>query len=413
MQGKNYVSFSVDNRIKIHEYLERVVPEMSEYMDLHRDSEYFMFYKYITHSDIISSGKATQPGCHYNNLLYYIDEKAMLDIEDKTEKPFQTAKQSNIGLKKEVYEKTGLPNPRDLKDHQYLVNDYYNVYVSKENLKYFNSRYTTRIFDKLSKMYSAASWSQDKLDLIYSNDKFKKIDLHCAVHGLGMSIDEDFHKIRHNLFKGDVFILLFEIKEGKGNLFVLFEKNPIFFNLLGLTNDSYLKYQQNLQRRTQLALKEKQLNVPEEVTRKQQNAWRNMLAKEMMGYTQSDDQVMCPFTYIQCSYSELGALYVASHIKGFSDPNTSDREKYDINNGLLLCSNADALFDKHLITVGEDKELIFSFLLDDKFKLKSQLMLSMPIFKAVLNDERMRYLAYHRHKFEECEAARKRGVYTE
>ena len=106
-------------------------------------------------------------------------------------------------------------------------------------------------------------------------------------------------------------------------------------------------------------------------------------------------------------------MYVASHIKGFSDPNTSDTEKYDINNGLLLCSNADALFDKHLITVGEDKELVFSFLLDDKFKLKSQLMLSMPIFKAVLNDERMRYLAYHRHKFEECEAARKRGVYTE
>lgn len=413
MQGKNYISFSVDDRNKIHDYLEKTAPEMADYMDINKNSSYYMFYKYITHSDIITKGKATKPNSHYDNLLYYINEQAMRDIENKTEKAFQTAHQSNIGLKKEVYEKTGLPNPRDLSEHQYKINDYYNVFISKENLKYFVSRYTTRVFDKLNKMYSSSSWDSEKLDVVFSEGSFKEIELHCAVHGLGMSSDTDFHKIRHNLFKGDVFILLFEIKEGKGNLFILFEKNPIFFNLLGLTNNSYLKYQQNLQRRTQLALQEKALDIPEFVTRKQQKAWRDMLAKEMMGYTQSDDQVMCPFTYIQCSYYELGALYVASHIKGFSDPNTSDKEKYDINNGLLLCSNADALFDKHLITVGEDKELVFSFLLEDNFKLKSQLMLSLPIFKDVLNEERMKYLEYHRHKFEECEEARKKGVFIE
>ena len=89
--------------------------------------------------------------------------------------------------------------------------------------------------------------------------------------------------------------------------------------------------------------------------------------------------------------------------------NTLNEEKYDINNGLLLSANADALFDKHLITISENKELVFSYLLDGDDRLKNQLLLLQPIFKPILNEKRMQYLAYHRQVFERKEQERKRN----
>lgn len=77
------------------------------------------------------------------------------------------------------------------------------------------------------------------------------------------------------------------------------------------------------------------------------------------------------------------------NIKGFSDPNTTNEEKNDVNNGLLICANANALFDKRLITINENKEIEFSFLLDDDIRLKIQLLLMQPIFKPIVNKKRM------------------------
>lgn len=47
------------------------------------------------------------------------------------------------------------------------------------------------------------------------------------------------------------------------------------------------------------------------------------------------------------------SMLVASHIKKWSDC-VNDAERLDDNNGLLLCSHHDALFDKHLITFDEN-----------------------------------------------------------
>ena len=103
----------------------------------------------------------------------------------------------------------------------------------------------------------------------------------------------------------------------------------------------------------------------------------------------------------------MGSLFIASHIKGFSDPNTTNEEKYDINNGIIICANADALFDKHLITINQNKQIVFSFLLDDDIRLKSQLLLMQPIFQPILNEKRMEYLKYHREVFKKLEVLRK------
>ena len=205
---------------------------------------------------------------------------------------------------------------------------------------------------------------------------------------------------------------MFELSAQEKKMCILLEENPAFFSIIGESNKAYEEYQHKVRSRQirQAVLKDNAIDDLQRfdaVTRQQQSAWRRMLANEMMGYTQVNDQVFCPFTYITANFEQLGALFVASHIKGFSDKATTDEEKYDINNGLLLCANADALFDKHLITVNENKELIFSFLLDGDMVLKHQLLLLQPIFKPILNEKRMQYLAYHRRIFFEKEEQRK------
>lgn len=406
--------FILDNKDKIEDFMDIISQTMANYIKSSKH-QFVLLYKYLTHSDLATFGKATQVNSLDKNLLYYMQPSEMLAIEQKTLKPFQTTHQSCIGLKKIFYDKIGLPNPRDV--DPYLINDYMNVYLVNDTLTYFTPSYTKHVFEKLNKNISerqAATWNFDKLKLNLSNDKFTPLKLHIAVHGIGMEQDLEFHKLRHFMFKGDTFILLYEnATPQRGNLFIILEKNPVFFSILGLSNKAYENYQKTTRDRliSQVKSKENAATITSDViTRQQQGTWRQMLAKEMMGYTQINDQVFCPFTYITANFNELGALFVASHIKGFSDENTTDEEKYDINNGLLLCANADALFDKHLITINENKELVFSFLLENDEILKNRLLLTQPIFQPILNDKRMKYLAYHRHVFEELEIKRKTTI---
>jgi len=413
MQGKKYVNFLLDDTDKIKDFISEISTEMYDYIDNNNSSKFVLFYKYITHSDLATFGKATRVNSLDKNLLYYIDEQEMKNIEENTKKPFQTAHQSCIGLKEKFYELANLPKPRE--SEPYLINDYMNVKLVNSNLNYFTSKYTQEVFSKLNKSIAPGSkrnWDFDNLDIQLEDGLFTNLKLHCAVHGLGMSEDIDFHKLRHHLFKGDTFIILVELNKDNNNMFIMFEKNPIFFSIIGETNKEYENYQTCLRSRllNKTLLKDnaiKEETLEEEVTRKQQNAWRKMLAKEMMGYTQVENQVFCPMTYITADFEKLGSLFVASHIKGFKDINTTNEEKYDINNGILICANADSLFDKHLISINENKELIFSFLIDNDIRLKSQLLLMQPIFQPILNEKRMEYIKYHRELFYKMEKERK------
>ena len=48
-------------------------------------------------------------------------------------------------------------------------------------------------------------------------------------------------------------------------------------------------------------------------------------------------------------------------------------------------------------------------LLQNDYKLKQELRLTEKVFNAILNDERKRYLKYHREVFDKKEEARKRN----
>lgn len=413
-RGKQYTNFLLNETDKITDVVEEISSKMAEYIKSAKDSTFVLLYKYINHSDLATFGKATKPNMLEKNYLYYLTVKEMQQIQEETETAFQTAHQSCISLSEEFYKQTGLPNPRTV--DTYPLNNYSSVYLVNENMEYFTSEYTQKVLKKLGKLDSV-NWNFNELDIELSKDDWKTpIQISCAVHGLGTGADTAFHKLRHHIFKSDTFVILYEHNKEGDNIFILLEKNPAFFSVLGLVNKSYYSYMETMRKRVvgsaqqkYNAVEQTTLEQEDEVTRQQQSKWRNMLAKEMMGYTQVDGQVFCPFTYITADFNELGPLFVASHIKGFADPNTTNEEKYDIYNGLLLCANADALFDKHLISVDQDKNLVFSFTIDKDPMLKQRLYLMQPIFQAVLNDKRMEYLKYHKAEFDRLEIERKRG----
>lgn len=409
---RNNDSFILEDKTRIRNFLAEISDEMYAYIDEKPKSDFVLFYKYLTHSDLPTFGKSTRPNTLEKNLLYYMSVEQMRKAEEQSERPFQTAKQSCIGLSKEFYDLIGLKQPRD--NDIYLINDYVDVYLVNSNLDYFRSKYTKKVFTLLDKTYDGSKWDFNSIDVSLSNDRFTPIELHCAVHGLGMSIDTDFHKLRHHTFKGDTFILLGEITPGKfekNNLFILLEKNPAFFSVIGESNREYEDYQRRTRERLiNIALQRQNAladdMIEQEISRRQQTAWRRMLAQEMMSYSRSEGEIFCPFTYISGQYSQIGALFKASHIKGFADPDTRNEEKYDLNNGFLLSANADALFDQHLIAIDENKEFVFSFKLDDVV-LQAQLLLNRDPFGPILNEKRMEYLRYHKQKFDEAEAERR------
>lgn len=92
-------NFIVEDRSNLVNFIAKVSTEMFDYIKNKSDSQFVLFYKYITHSDLATFGKATHTDSHHKNLLYYIDVDEMKNIEEKTKRSFQTAHQSCIGLR--------------------------------------------------------------------------------------------------------------------------------------------------------------------------------------------------------------------------------------------------------------------------------------------------------------------------
>jgi len=96
-----------------------------------------------------------------------------------------------------------------------------------------------------------------------------------------------------------------------------------------------------------------------------------------------------------CSLSKNNLL-VASHIKPYCLCDDT-RERIDHDNGLLLCSIHDALFDKGLISFDEDgKIMISSEIINDKMLLKEfNINEKTRLSNKYLNGNRINYLKQH------------------
>lgn len=99
----------------------------------------------------------------------------------------------------------------------------------------------------------------------------------------------------------------------------------------------------------------------------------------------------------KCSVSKCNMtdLLIASHIKPWSE--SSNEEKLDPYNGLLLLPNYDKLFDKHLISFDDDGRIIIS----PQIKKEEYKKLGISANDKLSNvfDKNKPYLKIHREKF--------------
>ncbi|MGP4063462.1 HNH endonuclease [Oceanobacillus sp. M65] len=84
-------------------------------------------------------------------------------------------------------------------------------------------------------------------------------------------------------------------------------------------------------------------------------------------------------------------VLIASHIKPWSRSN--HQERLDVNNGLLLCPNHDALFDKGLISFVNDSEILISASLEEETKLFLNINEEI---KVKLKEPQHQYMDWHR-----------------
>ncbi|MEG0407907.1 MAG: HNH endonuclease signature motif containing protein [Bacilli bacterium] len=397
---------------KILNYLEDKSPTIIEEMKKETSAKYLLVQKYLTHSDIASFGKRKGKQALDTNLLYYLTVDEMEDIEKSENKKFESAKQSNISVPKELFEEIGIgpinrrTGPQEKQHEHQKLNEFAKIVLVNDTIEYFDIGYTRQVMEKLNKN---AKWRWEDYKLNLSNEKFTEIQLSQAVHGVGIKDDAMFHKLRRSMFRTDIIVFLIktDINNNK-TMYIMLEKNPKFFTIIKQNNIFWEKYVKTRSKKARYELQTNGIeDVNDEKNRKYQNKWRKMLAEEMMNYTTVDGEVFCPLTYIRADFNNTSPLFVASHIKGYKDCNSE--EEYDINNGILICANADALFDHHLITIDENKNIIFSFLIDNNEILKQQLLLNQIIFKPIFTENRMKYLKHHKELFDEKEQKRKCG----
>ena len=393
---------------KIRDYLMYKSDSISDYLTKNQNDEFILIVKQISHSDLTSSGKRTKINQPFSkNYLYYLTTDEMEEMDRKENRPFVTAHQSNIGVPKElIYGFLSVNNPDESGKEHFKINNYCDVFLVNDTLKYFNIDYSFKVFEKLNKI---PNWNKDDYRIKLKDD-FTPINLSIAAHGIGVSANKEFDKLRRSIFKSDTMMLLMhKDKNNKLKMFLMFEKNPSFFTLIGEGNKSWEKYlEHNNKQELFNLLKQDKLSAGElEKTRNNQSKWRILLAEEMMGYTTNENEIFCPLTYITVNFDNAGTLFRASHIKGFADCNVD--EAFDINNGIIMVANADALFDKHLITIEDDGTITFSYLLEKNGKLIQELKLTDKVFKAILNDDRKHYLEYHREIFKQKEELRRKS----
>ncbi|ASL64004.1 HNH endonuclease [Bacillus cereus] len=93
-----------------------------------------------------------------------------------------------------------------------------------------------------------------------------------------------------------------------------------------------------------------------------------------------------------CGVTDERFLF-ASHIKPWSQSN--HKERLDVNNGLLLCPNHDALFDKGYISFNEDGRILISESVDEATNVFLNINETM---KIKMNNSQKKYIKWHREK---------------
>lgn len=103
-----------------------------------------------------------------------------------------------------------------------------------------------------------------------------------------------------------------------------------------------------------------------------------------------EDCSFCPITLVNDE-----RILIASHIKPYAKSN--EKEQFDVNNGFIFTPTYDRLFDKGFISFNDDKTMLVSVWLSPLNQKRLNIYNGKKIEKLPLNDERKKYLEYHRN----------------
>lgn len=272
---------STTDFISIKNFLSQRSASMYEYISGKKDVQFSMWYKSLMHSDLTTRGKRTNSTDGFErNLLYYLSEKEMDELQKQfPDKKFECAKQSNIGMPDSFYEDLGVPRIKRRKGkqtetHSWIsMNEYMDVFLVNDSLEYFSLAYSQKVMQSLDKEMPSR-WQSAKITLD-KEKPFTAIDLHQAVHGLGIEADTVFHALRLTMFLNDTLIFVMEHSDEKPKLFILLEKNPMFYYLLGLKDKNWADMERIRRFQERAMIKEGlTLATPEKLY---ENEWDNVL----------------------------------------------------------------------------------------------------------------------------------------
>lgn len=248
-----------DDGVTIENFIAYRSKSLHEYIQKNRSNTYFtMWYKSLTHSDLTTRGKRTNSSDGFErNLLYYLSIADMNDLQEQfPDKKFECAKQSNIGMPDNFYQDLEIPRIKRRRGQQVAkhnwvtLNDYMDVFLVNDSLKYFSIDYSEKIMKQLGKEMPKR-WKNSKIDLDNGNE-FTEINLHEAVHGLGVEADSVFHALRLTMFLNDTIIFVMDHNKNNPKLFVLLEKNTVFYPIMNIAdrqwalNERIRRYQERI-----------------------------------------------------------------------------------------------------------------------------------------------------------------------
>lgn len=120
---------------------------------------------------------------------------------------------------------------------------------------------------------------------------------------------------------------------------------------------------------------------------------REVIIKARVGHGRFKDKLLKLHGKCQISGINNMELLVASHIKPWSI--STDQERLNVYNGLLLCTQYDSLFDKGFISFENNGKIMISSLLDvdvcKNYNVKENI-------KIKLHEKNKHFLEYHREK---------------
>ncbi|WP_302654048.1 HNH endonuclease [uncultured Clostridium sp.] len=120
---------------------------------------------------------------------------------------------------------------------------------------------------------------------------------------------------------------------------------------------------------------------------------KNRIIKARIGQGLFKEKLL--YRSCQCAICGLNikSLLIASHCKPWG--NATNKERLDVNNGLLLCPTHDALFDKGLITFKENGKIIISKEIQES---QYKLLNIDEYVRLDFRSEQLPYIKYHREE---------------